>query len=101
MEARTSGEGGGGTSGRGGISAPRRGSSTSRPGVSAPRAGLSRHPYQCQAGANNPNYTFHHDSYGHLYAMYVGPYDGYVYWSIWVPKTICANMRGSTEKQWI
>jgi hypothetical protein len=32
------------------------------------------------------------------YAKYVGPNDGYVAWSIWVPKTLVANKRGPIEK---
>ena len=93
-EAETSGEGGGGTSGRGGNSAP-------KARVSAPRAGVSGRSNKGCGGANNPNYTLHRNYYGELYAVYTGPYDGYVSWNIWVPKTISANMRGSIGKQWI
>ena len=98
---RTAGEGGGGHSNRGGVSAPKRRVSAAKTGVSASRTGVPGRPYKCQAGANNPNYTLHRDYYGHLYAVYTGPYNGYVSWNIWVPKTICTNMRGSIAKQWI
>jgi len=52
------------------------------------------------AGKNNPNYALFRDNYGDVYAQYVGPYDGYIAWSIWVPKTLVANMRGPIEK-WV
>jgi len=38
------------------------------------------------------------DYYGDVYAQYVGSYDGYIAWSIWVPKTLVANKRGPIEK---
>jgi hypothetical protein len=38
------------------------------------------------------------DYYGDVYAKYVGPNDGYIAWSIWVPKTLVANKRGPIEK---
>ncbi|KAK1696934.1 hypothetical protein QYE76_013631 [Lolium multiflorum] len=41
----------------------------------------------------NPHYVLFKDYYGDVYAKYVGPYDGYVSWSIWVPKTLVANKR--------
>ena len=44
-----------------------------------------------QAGLDNPHYVLFKDYYGDVYAKYVGPYDGYVAWSIWVPKTLVAN----------
>ncbi|KAK1667327.1 hypothetical protein QYE76_055486 [Lolium multiflorum] len=50
------------------------------------------------AGNANPHYVLFRDYYGDVYAKYVGPYDGYVAWSIWVPKTLVANKRGPIEK---
>ncbi|KAK1664164.1 hypothetical protein QYE76_052323 [Lolium multiflorum] len=35
------------------------------------------------AGNANPHYVLFKDYYGDVYAKYVGPYDGYVAWSIW------------------
>ena len=92
---------GGGTSGRAGVSAHKGGVSAPKARVSAPRARISGPTSKGYAGANNPNYTLHRDYYGDLYAVYTGPYDGYVSWNIWVPKTICANMRGPIAKQWV
>ena len=99
--AGTSGEGRGGTSGRAGVSAPKGGVSAPKAGVSTPRAGVSGPTSKGYAGANNPNYSLRRNYYGDLYAVYTGPYDGYVSWSIWVPKTLCTNMRGPIAKQWV
>ena len=52
------------------------------------------------AGLNNPNYTPYTNYYGDVYAKYVGPYDGYNSYSIWVPKTLVTNQRGPIEK-WV
>ncbi|KAK1616241.1 hypothetical protein QYE76_021758 [Lolium multiflorum] len=52
------------------------------------------------AGFANPHYVLFKDYYGDVYAKYVGPYDGYVAWSIWVPKTLVINKRGPIEK-WV
>ena len=51
-------------------------------------------------GPNN-HYVLFKDYYGDIYAKYDGPYDGYVAWSIWVPKTLVTNMRGPIAKQWV
>jgi hypothetical protein len=51
-----------------------------------------------RAGIANPHYVFFHDYYGDIYAKYVGTNDGYVAWSIRVPKTLVANKRGPIEK---
>jgi hypothetical protein len=50
------------------------------------------------AGIANPHYVLFCDYYGDVYAKYVGPNDGYVAWSIWVPKTLVANKKGPVEK---
>jgi hypothetical protein len=52
------------------------------------------------AGIANPHYVLFRDYYGDVYAKYVGPYDGFIAWSIWVPKTLVANKRGPIEK-WV
>ena len=52
------------------------------------------------AGNANPHYVLYCDYYGDVYAKYVGPYDGDVALSIWVPKTLVANKRGPIEK-WV
>jgi len=48
----------------------------------------------------NPLYVLCRDYNGHVYAKYVGPYDGYVEWSIWVPKTLVTNLKGPIQK-WV
>ena len=52
------------------------------------------------AGKTNPHYVLIRDYYGDVYAEYVGPYDGFIAWSIWVPKTLVANKRGPIAK-WV
>jgi hypothetical protein len=49
-------------------------------------------------GISNPHYVLFHDYYGDVYAKYVGPNDGFIAWSIWVPKTLVTNKRGSIDK---
>jgi hypothetical protein len=50
------------------------------------------------AGKYNPHYVLFRDYYGDVYAKYVGPYDGYIAWSIWVPKTLVTNKKGLIAK---
>ena len=52
------------------------------------------------AGITNPHYVLFRDYYGDVYAKYVGPNDGYIAWSIWVPKTLVTNKRGPIGK-WV
>jgi hypothetical protein len=52
------------------------------------------------AGKNNPHYVLIRDYYGDVYAKYVGPYNGFIAWSIWVPKTLVTNKRGPIAK-WV
>ena len=52
------------------------------------------------AGIANPHYVLFRDYYGDVYAKYVGPIDGFVDWSIWVPKTLVTNKRGPIAK-WV
>jgi len=70
---------------------------TSIAGGNATRGKTTRSDF---AGHNNPNYILYVDYYGDVYAQYVGPYDGYIDYSIWVPKTLVANKRGPIEK-WV
>jgi hypothetical protein len=49
-------------------------------------------------GIANPHYVLFHDYFGDVHAKYVGPHDGYIAWSIWVPKTLVTNKRGPIEK---
>ena len=51
-------------------------------------------------GLDNPHYELFTDYYGDVYGRYVGPYDGYIAYSIWVPKTLVTNMKGPIEK-WV
>ena len=50
------------------------------------------------AGSNNPHYILFEDYYGVVYATYVGPNVDFIDYSIWVPKTLVANVRGPIEK---
>ena len=50
------------------------------------------------AGTNNPHHILYIDYYGDVYAKYVGPKVDYLAYSIWVPKTLVANMRGPIER---
>jgi hypothetical protein len=50
------------------------------------------------AGKYNPQYALCRDYCGHVYAKYVGPYDGYIECAIWVPKVLVTNKRGPIEK---
>ena len=61
---------------------------TSTAGVNATRGKPTRSDF---AGTNNPNYILYTDYYGDVCAKYVGPYDGYIAYSIWVPKTLVTN----------
>jgi hypothetical protein len=70
---------------------------TSIAGGNATRGKTTRSDF---AGHNNPNYILYVDYYGDVCAKYVGPYDGYIAYSIWVPKTLVANKRGPIEK-WV
>ena len=70
---------------------------TSIAGGDATRGKTTRSDF---AGHNNPNYILYVDYYGDVYAKYVGPYDGFIAYSIWVPKTLVANQRGPIAR-WV
>ena len=50
------------------------------------------------AGTNNPHHILYVDYYGDVHAKYVGPSVDFIAYSIWVPKTLVANMRGPIER---
>ena len=64
-------------------------------GDKAPKGKVTNNDH---AGLDNPHYALFTDYYGDVYARYVGPYDGYIAYSIWVPKTLYTNMKGPIEK---
>jgi hypothetical protein len=66
----------------------------------APRPNKARPTHNNFAGKYNPHYVLCRDYYGHVYAKYVGPYDGYIEWAIWVPKFLVTNKRGPIKK-WV
>ena len=49
-------------------------------------------------GNKNPHHILYVDYYGDVHAKYVGPIDGFVEYSIWVPKTLVTNLRGPIER---
>ena len=59
-------------------------------------------PKHMNAGDNNPSYVLCKGTEGNVYAKYVGPLDDYTYiwYSIWVPKTLVANAKGPIT-QWV
>jgi hypothetical protein len=70
----------------------------SSPESSAPKAGVSGLAHNDFAGKYNPHYVLLRDYYGDVYAKYVGPYDGYIEYAIWVPKILVTNKRGPIQK---
>ena len=48
----------------------------------------------------NSSYVLCRASDGHVYARFVGSYDEYIEWAIWVPKTLVSNMKGPIKK-WV
>jgi hypothetical protein len=65
--------------------------------VKATRGTLTRNDF---AGVSNPNYALYVDYYGDVYARYIGPFDGYIEYAIWVPKTLVANQKAPIAK-WV
>jgi hypothetical protein len=70
----------------------------SSPESSAPKAGVSDPMHNNFAGKYNPHYVLLKDYYGDVYAKYVGPYDGFIEYAIWVPKILVTNKRGPIQK---
>ena len=58
-----------------------------------------KNPKKDYTGPNN-HYVLFKNYYGDICAKYDGPYDGYIAWSIWVPKTLVTNMKGPIAK-WV
>jgi hypothetical protein len=75
-------------------------SGPSRPESPVVKSGVSRPSHNDFARKYNPMYVLCRDFNGQVYAKYVGPYDGYIAWSIWVPKTLVTNLRGPIQK-WV
>jgi prefoldin subunit 5 len=68
------------------------------PNVNATRGTHIRDDF---AGDNNPNYSLYTNYYGNVCARYIGPYDGFIHYAIWVPKTLVANKKAPIVKQWV
>jgi hypothetical protein len=64
----------------------------------APKGGVSNPTHNNFVGKYNPHYVLLKDYYGDVYAKYVGPYDGYIEYTIWVPKILVTNKRGPIQK---
>jgi hypothetical protein len=71
---------------------------SSSPESPAPKAGVSRPTHSNFVGKYNPHYVLLRDYYGDVYAKYIGPYDGYIEYVIWVPKVLVTNKRGPIQK---
>jgi hypothetical protein len=71
---------------------------SSSPESPAPKARVSSPTHNDFAGKYNPHYVLLRDYYGDVYAKYIGPYDGYIEYAIWVPKILVTNKRGPTQK---
>ena len=52
------------------------------------------------AGPTNPSYVLCCTNDGHVYSKFVGSFDEYIAWSIWVPKTLVTNARGPIH-EWV
>jgi hypothetical protein len=69
----------------------------SSPESPAPKAKVSGPTHNNFAGKYNPHYVLLMDYYGEVYAKYVGPYDGFTEYAIWVPKILVTNKRGPSK----
>jgi hypothetical protein len=67
-------------------------------GSKSPESPASGPTHNDFAGKYNPHYVLLRDYYGDVYAKYVGPYDGYIEYAIWVPKILVTNKRGPIQK---
>jgi hypothetical protein len=70
---------------------------SSSPESPAPKAGVSVPTHNNFVGKYNPHYVLLKYYYGDVYAKYVGPYDGYIEYAIWVPKILVTNKRGPIQ----
>jgi hypothetical protein len=64
----------------------------------APKGGVSGSTHNNFTGKYNPHYVLLRDYYGDVYDKYVGPYDGYIEYAIWVHKILVTNKRGPIQK---
>ena len=55
-------------------------------------------PLSTKSGDFNPSYVLCRSSDGHVYAKFISSYYEYIEWSIWVPKTLLANIKGPIQK---
>jgi hypothetical protein len=83
-----------------GVSGVSRPESPGKPESPARKTGVSAPTHNDFAGKYNPSYVLCRDYNGHVYAKYVGPYDGYIEWAIWVPKILVTNAKGPIQK-WV
>jgi hypothetical protein len=63
----------------------------SSPESPTPKAGVSGPSHNYFVGKYNPHYVLLRNYYGDAYAKYVGPFDGYIEYAIWVPKILVTN----------
>jgi hypothetical protein len=70
---------------------------SSSPESPAPKVRVSGPTHNDFTGKYNPHYVLLRDYYGDVYAKYVGPYDGYIEYAIWVPKILVTNKRGPIQ----
>jgi hypothetical protein len=70
----------------------------SSPESPAPKARVSGPTHNNFAGKYNPHYVLLKDYYGDVYTKYVGPYDGYIEYAIWIPKIFVTNKKGPIQK---
>jgi hypothetical protein len=71
---------------------------SSSPESPAPKAGVSGASHNNFAGKYNPHYVLLRNYYGDVYAKYVGPYNGYIEYAIWVPKILVTSKKGPIQK---
>jgi hypothetical protein len=75
-------------------------SGDSTPESPVKNSGVSAPTHNDFAGKYNPSYVLCRAYDGHVYAKYVGPFDGYIEWAIWVPKILVTNSKGPIQK-WV
>ena len=63
-------------------------------------SGVSAPTHNDFVGKYNPSYVLCRAYDGHVYAKYVGPFDGYIEYAIWVPKILVTNIKGPIQK-WV
>jgi hypothetical protein len=81
-----------------GSKGPESSAGSSSPESLAPKARVFGPTHNDFAGKYNPHYVLLRDYYGDVYARYVGLYDSYIEYAIWVPKILVTNKRGPIQK---